>query len=42
MFKDLSSTYSDEAEIVNNCVMQELEARLTELEYINLLDEVYE
>ena len=40
-FKGLESNNTTEANIVNDIVMKELEVRLSEEEYCNLLDEVY-
>lgn len=40
-FKGLESNNTTEADIVNDIVMKELEVRLSEEEYCNLLDEVY-
>jgi len=40
-FKGLENDNTDEATIVNNLVMSELENRLTEDAYCELLDEVY-
>ena len=40
-FKGLESNCSTEANLVNDLVMAELEKRLSEEDYCNLLDEVY-
>ncbi len=40
-FKGLESNCSTEANLVNDLVMAELEIRLSEEDYCNLLDEVY-
>ena len=40
-FKGLENNNTTEADIVNNLVMKELEVRLSEEHYCNLLDEVY-
>jgi len=40
-FRGLESNNTTEANIVNDIVMKELEVRLSEEEYCNLLDEVY-
>lgn len=40
-FKGLESNCITEANIVNDLVMAELENRLSEEDYCNLLDEVY-
>lgn len=40
-FKGLESNCSTEANLVNDIVMAELENRLSEEDYCNLLDEVY-
>jgi hypothetical protein len=40
-FKGLESNNTTEANIVNDIVMKELEVRLSEEDYCNLLDEVY-
>ena len=40
-FKGLESENTQEANIVNDLVMAELESRLSEIEFEALLDEVY-
>lgn len=40
-FKGLESNCTTEANIVNDLVMAELEKRLSDEDYCNLLDEVY-
>jgi len=40
-FKGLESNNTTEADIANDLVMKELEVRLSEEDYCNLLDEVY-
>ena len=41
-FKGLEDIVSDESNLVNEYVMIELERRMNEEDFINLLDEVYE
>ena len=41
-FKGLEDIISDESNLVNEYVMIELENRMNEEDFINLLDEVYE
>lgn len=41
-FKGLANNNTEEASVVNDFVMSELEFRLSESDFINLLDEVYE